>query len=129
MQTQAHTLPVGGLAQHPPAGHVIVFLPDLDHRDKAVAFEGGAQQHLLRHIIDKDTRQHQVRDLTLRGLVIQTFPPGENANAIKRWIRERYPDGTYILTLNGLMVLDTGTSGHRISIERVARAIQHTTES
>ena len=120
MQTQVHTLPVGGLAQHPPAGHVIVFLQDIadaHHR---------ARQHLLRHAINPDTGQHQVRDLSLRGLVIQTFPPGESASAIKRWIRERYPDGTYILTLNGLMVLDTGRSGHRVSIERVTRAIQHT---
>ena len=123
MQTQAHTLPVGGLAQHPPAGHVIVFLQDIAEAHNK------ARKHLLRHTIDPDTREHQVRDLTLRGLVIQTFPPEESASAIKHWIRERYPNGAYILTLNGPMVLDTGTSGHRISIERIARAIQHTTES
>ena len=123
MQTQVHILPVGGLAQHPPAGHVIVVLQDIadaHHKGRA---------HLLRHTIDPDTREHQVRDVTLRGLVIQTFPPGESANTIKRWIREHYPDGTYIITLNRIMVLDTGNTGHRIAIGRVARALQHTNKS
>ena len=123
MQTQAHTLPLGGLAQHPPAGHVIVFLQDIaDAHQKA-------RKHLVRHTIDPDTGEHQILDLTLRGLVIQTFPRGERASAIKHWIRERYPNGTYIITLNRIMVLDTGNTGHRIAIGRVARALQHTNKS
>ena len=123
MQTQAHTLPVGGLAQHPLAGHVIVVLRDIaDAHHKA-------RTHLLRHIIDKDSGRHAILDLTLRGLAIKEFPPGETSTTIKRWIRERYPDGTYIITLNRIMVLDTGNTGHRIAIGRVARALQHTNKS
>ena len=43
------------LAQHPPVGHddglghVMVFLQGFDHRDKAVALEGGAWQYRVTH--------------------------------------------------------------------------------
>ena len=62
-------------------------------------------------------------------MIVKIFQTDDTHTDIKHWLKQQYSDGAYILTPNRTMELDTGRTRHRISIGRVARAIQHTNKS
>lgn len=45
-------------------------------------------------------------------MIVKIFQTDDTHTDIKHWLKQQYPDGGYILTLNRIMVLDTGKSGH-----------------